>query len=187
MRPPKVTETEILNGLSQIFRSKGFEGASLNDLAKSTGLKKASLYHRYPNGKQEMAEAVLNHIDEWVEKNVFHALTNEEIPVKKRIKKSTSQIRILYSGGNDVCIFRALSMKTGLELFSQQINDGMNNWISAFNKLGMALGLPSSKVKKHAIQTLIDIQGALIVSRGLNDVKHFENSLKLIEKRYSQE
>jgi len=71
MRPPKVLTTEILVGLATVFRSRGYEGASLKELAEATGLKKASLYYRFPNGKQEMAEAVLNHIDDWVSRESY--------------------------------------------------------------------------------------------------------------------
>ncbi|MEP1982729.1 MAG: helix-turn-helix domain-containing protein, partial [Maribacter dokdonensis] len=61
MRPQKVLDIEILTGLTKVFRSRGYEGASLKELSEATGLKKASLYHRFPNGKQEMADAVLQH------------------------------------------------------------------------------------------------------------------------------
>jgi len=181
MRPQKVLDIEILAGLAKVFRSKGYEGASLKELADATGLKKASLYHRFPNGKQEMAEAVLDHIAEWVENNVFKALTDEEVSPPKRLKNGISQIRKLYSGGEEVCILRALSMEAGLELFNNQIQNGMTEWISVLEKIGLALGFSNAKAKASAIQSLIDIQGSLIVSRGLNDVKIFEQTLKKIE------
>ena len=59
---PKVSEEEVVQKLFQVFRLKGFDGASLSDLAEATGLKKASLYHRYPGGKQEMAAAVMDFV-----------------------------------------------------------------------------------------------------------------------------
>ena len=34
MRPQKVLDIEILTGLTKVFRSKGYEGASLKDLGK---------------------------------------------------------------------------------------------------------------------------------------------------------
>jgi len=55
MRPQKVNNTELVKGLLNVFRSKGYDGASLNDLAVASGLQKASLYHRFPNGKKEIA------------------------------------------------------------------------------------------------------------------------------------
>jgi len=63
MRPQKVIDSDILKGLTKVFRSKGYEGANLSELAQATNLKKASLYHRFPGGKQEMAVTVLTHIE----------------------------------------------------------------------------------------------------------------------------
>jgi len=184
MRPQKVLDNEILAGLTKVFRSKGYEGASLKDLAEATGLKKASLYHRFPNGKQEMAEAVLSHIDQWVEEHVFQTLTDESLSPQLRLKKGLAQIRTLYNGGQEICIFRALSMQAGLELFEEQVNNGMKQWIAAFQKVGLALGLSPTKAKENALQTLINIQGSLIVTKGMDDIKIFEKTLKIIEKRY---
>ncbi|MEL6653262.1 MAG: TetR/AcrR family transcriptional regulator [Bacteroidota bacterium] len=184
MRPQKVLDTEIMAGLTKVFRSKGYEGASMKDLAEATGLKKASLYHRFPNGKQEMAEAVLNHIGEWVEGNIFQAFADEEVSAPIRLKNGISQIQQLYHGGEETCIFRALSMQAGLDLFDAQIQNGMQEWISAFYKLGLALDLPIKQAQALAIQSLIDIQGSLIVAKGLNDITIFETTLQKIESHY---
>jgi AcrR family transcriptional regulator len=153
MRPQKVLDVEILEGLTKVFRSKGYEGASLIDLAEATGLKKASLYHRFPNGKQEMAEAVLGHIEEWVINNVFRALTNDEVSPQIRLENGITEIKKLYNDGKQTCIFRALSMKAGLDLFDEQIKNGMNEWIATFRKLGMAFGFTSSKANEYAVRT----------------------------------
>ncbi|MEM7549676.1 MAG: TetR/AcrR family transcriptional regulator [Bacteroidota bacterium] len=184
MRPQKVPDIDILTGLTQVFRSKGYEGATLADLAEATGLQKASLYHRFPAGKEEMAIAVLNHLDKWVEENVFKALKDESNLPEVRLKNGIDQIRTLYGRGKEVCIFRALSMEAGLELFEEQIKNGMKEWISTFEKIGVASQMSPTDSQKNALATLIQIQGSLIVARGLNDISIFENTLKSIENRY---
>lgn len=184
MRPQKVLDIEILAGLTRVFRSKGYEGASLNELAEATGLKKASLYHRFPKGKQEMAETVLQHIDEWVVTNVFGALSNEDLNPQSRLTNGLAKIKELYNDGNETCIFRALSMEAGLDLFEEQIKTGMREWIAAFENLGLALGLTAQKAKENAVQSLIAIQGSLIVTKGLNEIKIFEQTLEKIENNY---
>ena len=120
MRPQKVLDEEILAGLTKVFRSKGYEGASLKELAEATGLKKASLYHRFPNGKQEMAQAVINHLDIWVEQYVFKVLLDETQAPEERLRNGLTQINKLYNGGASVCIFRALSMEVTSKDISPQ-------------------------------------------------------------------
>ncbi|QQQ29015.1 TetR/AcrR family transcriptional regulator [Chryseobacterium indoltheticum] len=187
MRPQKILDTDMISGLTNVFRDKGYEGASLNDLAEVTGLKKASLYHRFPNGKQEMAECVLNTIDQWVDDNIFHPLIDENKPAKLRLKDALKNIEILYDSGKNTCVLRAFSMHGGISLFQQQIKSGMDKWISAFNTLGSSLQLTSAESQQNAVQTLIELQGSLIVTKGLADTSIFKNTLKNIEKRYSKE
>ena len=185
MRPQKILDTDMIAGLTKVFRDKGYEGASLNDLAEVTGLKKASLYHRFPNGKQEMAESVLNTIDQWVDDNIFFPLLDETKPTKLRLKEALKNIEILYDSGKETCVLRAFSMHSGLSLFEQQIKSGMDKWISVFNAFGISLKIPPMQSRRNALQTLIDLQGSLIVTKGLADASIFKNTLENIEKRYS--
>ncbi|WKB82459.1 TetR/AcrR family transcriptional regulator [Cellulophaga lytica] len=184
MRPQKVLDKEILNGLTKIFRSRGYEGASLKELSDATGLKKASLYHRFPNGKQEMADAVLIHLEDWINTNVFYTLLDTNLTPRVRLKKGLLAIRELYDGGNAICIFRALSMQAGIELFEEQINKGMTQWLSAFKEIGIALSFTPEEAEKKALQVLIQVQGCLIVAKGLGDLSVFENTMQNIENSY---
>lgn len=184
MRPQKVLEKEILEGLTKVFREKGYEGASLTDLAEVTGLKKASLYHRFPKGKQGMAEAVLRNVNNWVQENVFSVLQDETLPAEDRLKNALCQISVLYTGGKQTCIYRALSMQAGLDLFAEQINGGMQSWITNFKKIGLALNFQEDVAYEHALQTLIEIQGALVTARNMKDSNIFRQSLQKIENRY---
>ncbi|MFV2091191.1 MAG: TetR/AcrR family transcriptional regulator, partial [Pseudomonadales bacterium] len=49
----------LLRALREVFEAKGFDGTTLTQLAESTGLGKASLYHHFPGGKGEMAAVLL--------------------------------------------------------------------------------------------------------------------------------
>ncbi|MEO9513614.1 MAG: TetR/AcrR family transcriptional regulator [Flavobacteriaceae bacterium] len=184
MRPQKVLDIEILTGLAKVFRSKGYEGASLKELSEATGLKKASLYHRFPNGKQEMANAVLHHIHDWVKNNVYQSLLDNDVEPQIRLKNGLSEIRTLYNGGKETCIFRALSMQAGIELFEEQINKGMSEWLSSFKAVGIALNLNPKEAEQQALQVLIEIQGSLIVAKGLGNISIFENTIQRIEYNY---
>lgn len=184
MRPQKILDTDLLIALAGVFRSKGYEGTSLKDLSEVSGLKKASLYHRFPGGKQEMAESVFNYFGKWVEENIFSALNDEKHSPEERLKNGLLRIRTLYDGGKENCIFNAFSMQMGLSLFEQNINEGLKEWIKTFTNLGFELQLPSDIAEEKAIQTLIEIQGSLIVAKGVKNIRIFDNTLKRIENRY---
>ena len=184
MRPQKVAHNEIMEGLLQVLRAKGYDGASLSDLATASGLKKASLYHRFPGGKQEMTRAVLDYVGEWVGANILDVLVEGNKTTKERLESALANIDKLYNRGKSICIFRALTTHTGLELFGQQIQAGMEMYIDAFAQLGRELQMDPTKARKEALQTLIDIQGGLIVSKGLQQEHIFEQTLEGIRERY---
>lgn len=187
MRPQKVLDQDVLTALTKVFRAKGFEGASLKEIAEETGLKKASLYHRFPDGKKQMAEAVLDHIGEWVDKNILKVLTDKNLNPTERLNQGIENIRILYNGGSESCILRTLSMEVGIKMFGEQIKTGMELWITHFEDLGIAYGQSATEAKRNAVQNLIDIQGSLIVSEGLNDLNIFESTLNIMANRYNKD
>jgi AcrR family transcriptional regulator len=74
-RPRSIEEDDLIGRLARVFREVGFEGASLSILAQATGLQRASLYHRFPGGKQQMAEEVLTTTGAWLEAKVLQVLS----------------------------------------------------------------------------------------------------------------
>jgi AcrR family transcriptional regulator len=54
-----MNRTDIVQAAAQMFREKGYHGASMQDIADAVGLQKASLYH-HVSGKQEILAAILD-------------------------------------------------------------------------------------------------------------------------------
>ncbi len=184
MRPQKIDDIALLEKLMEVFRAKGYEGASLNELAASAGLKKASLYHRFPGGKEEIAAAVLQFSQEWGKQHIEHTLSNTDHSPKERIDTVINNIDNLYACGAKTCLLRALSMDTGITTLSSLIQTTMNTWISSFTTIGEELGFSQAEAHNHAKQTLIQIQGSLVLSKGLNDKSIFQDTLQNIKKLY---
>jgi TetR/AcrR family transcriptional repressor of mexJK operon len=55
---PKAKEQEVLDVATDYFLKHGYEGASINAMARSSGISKESIY-RYFNSKQQLFEAVI--------------------------------------------------------------------------------------------------------------------------------
>jgi len=116
-------------GFLEVFRKVGYDGASLEALASASGLKKSSLYHRFPGGKKQMAKEVLKFAGQWVSMNITEILKADGDPTM-RLKSALNNIDQFYSGGQKACILRALSMDTGLDLFSQLIHSAFEDLIN---------------------------------------------------------
>ncbi len=184
MRPQKVTDQNLIEGLMSVIQSKGYDGSSLNDLANSTGLQKASLYHRFPKGKKEITSAVLTYVEQWVDINIVELLSDKEQKPNERLKIVIENIDNLYEGGEKICVLRALTMDNNLDLFGEQLKNIMTNWIIGFTNLGISFGLSEKEAKSKAEQTLILVQGSLIVSKAMSTLKPFQKTLISIKNMY---
>jgi TetR/AcrR family transcriptional repressor of lmrAB and yxaGH operons len=59
---------------------------------------KASLYHYFPGGKENMAQAALDHIGGWFADNVV-APMHRDIAPKKRLENMVSSLNRFYDTG----------------------------------------------------------------------------------------
>jgi len=57
MKKGEATRREIIQKAAPIFNQKGFEGASLSDLMRATGLEKGGIYRHFESKEQLAAEA----------------------------------------------------------------------------------------------------------------------------------
>ena len=187
MRPQKIDDNTLLTGLNSVLSAKGYEGASLNELANSSGLKKASLYHRFPGGKKDMAIAVLNFVGEWIDTHIVEVLTDTGQSPSHRLYLALQHINELYQEGKSTCILRALSMDNSLPLFENELASATNEWIASFTRLGADFGMEDHEARETAIAVLTKIQGSLVVGKLLDDQSIFKSALKEIKLLYLQD
>ena len=184
MRPQKINDTQLFDRLLSTFRAKGYDGASLNDLASAAGLKKASLYHRFPGGKEEIARKLLENVRKWGQENIAVVLLDQSMPADVRLDKALGLIDDFYKGGKESCLLRAMSMEHGLALFQREIAQSMQAWIDGFSRLGEDFGFSEDLARQKATQTLILIQGSLVVAKGLEQPPLFTQALTQIRNLY---
>ena len=176
----KVEHDVVIDQLLTVFRSVGYDGASMAQLAEATGLQKASLYHRFPDGKQAMATAVLDHVAEWNRTRLANVLRSTA-PAKTRLVTALTAIGGLYDGGRLACVLRALSHGTAADLFREQIAGIFGEWVAGFAHVARDLGFDDATAQRLAQSTLIRVQGSLILAQTLQQPDLFGQALRDIE------
>lgn len=79
-----MTREDILEAAAQVFRQKGFHGASMSDIAEAVNLQKASLYH-HVSSKQEILLAILDRALELLLERIS-PITAQKIPPDKKLQ-----------------------------------------------------------------------------------------------------
>lgn len=177
----KVTDDVVMERLLTVFRTVGYDGASMAQLADATGLQKASLYHRFPDGKQAMAKAVLDYIAELSQAEIVAVLLNTALPPANRLKTVLAAINALYDGGHLSCVLRALSLGSAAPVFREQIGAVFTGWITGFTRLALDLGKSEEVATQLAQGVVVRVQGVLILAQTLQQPQLFEQTLAAIE------
>ena len=79
-----MTRDDILDAAAQIFRKKGFHGASMEDLAAAVNLRKASLYHHVAS-KQDILLALLERALGMLTEHIA-GLAGQETPADAKLR-----------------------------------------------------------------------------------------------------
>src|SRR5580704_10593153 len=54
----------MVNGAARLLAQKGLQGASFAEVLELTGTPRGSVYHHFPNGKEELVTAALDAVSE---------------------------------------------------------------------------------------------------------------------------
>jgi TetR/AcrR family transcriptional regulator, cholesterol catabolism regulator len=84
-REKLMTRENILEAAAQVFRQKGFHGASMQDIAEAVNLQKASLYH-HVSSKQEILLAILDRALELLLERIS-AISNQNIRADEKLQQ----------------------------------------------------------------------------------------------------
>ncbi|HAV78167.1 MAG TPA: hypothetical protein DCX53_12535 [Anaerolineae bacterium] len=79
-----MTREDILEAAAQVFRQKGFHGASMNDIAGAVNLQKASLYH-HVSSKQEILLEILDRALQLLLERISR-ITDQNISADKKLR-----------------------------------------------------------------------------------------------------
>ncbi|WP_448953748.1 TetR/AcrR family transcriptional regulator [Labrys neptuniae] len=167
---------DILPALTEVFRSHGYEGASLALIGQHTGLGKGSLYNFFPGGKDEMAAAVLDHIDDWFRAHVFELLRTSDDPASAIAAMFEATDRYFHSGGR-VCIVGVFALSDVRDRFAERINLYFAQWRDALADALQRLGLAADTARDRAEDIVAGIQGALVTARAFGDPSLFARQL----------
>ena len=177
-RKATVDDNELMERLSRVFRDVGYEGATLSILSEETGLKRASLYHRFPGGKEQMAQEVLAATEAWLSENIIRPLDSDASP-ETRIHALIKRLDWFYSGGRQACL---LNMLTSARIqegpFVEPIRNLFQAMISALAKLLRDRDFSDSEASERAERAVMLLHGSLVVSRGIGSTQPFKRFLK---------
>lgn len=164
-------KADVLPMLGEVFRELGYEGASFGKITEHTGISKGSLYHFFPDGKEQMAAEVIAQIDGWFVANVYRSLEQE--PPTTALERMWEEVETYFRSGRRVCLIGAFALDTTRDSFAAAIRAYFDRWVRALARCLKKTGIGPAAAQACAEDVVAGIQGALVLSRALDDQKVF--------------
>ncbi|NTE87768.1 TetR/AcrR family transcriptional regulator [Agrobacterium rubi] len=174
--------SDAIASLAEVFREHGYEGASLALIGKATGLGKGSLYHFFPNGKEEMVRAVLAEIEQWFENAVYSPLRDGD-DANAAIATMLNETANYFRSGRRVCLVGALAVANTRDLFAQAIRGYFVAWVDALQAALVRQGHDVEQARLLSEDAVLAIQGAIVLSRALDEPAVFQRAINQLHER----
>jgi TetR/AcrR family transcriptional repressor of nem operon len=169
------TRREIVAKAAPLFNQKGFEGTSLSDLMRVTGLQKGGIYRHF-SSKEELAGEAFDYA--W-QKAVERRLegVDEAVDAVERLSKMIDNFVDIRTGlvaGGCPLMNTAVEADDGNPVLRARAHGALQGWMSRLTKAaadGIAKGEINPRVDPKALGQLIisTLEGALLISRLEND------------------
>ncbi len=175
------TREQLLSTLCEIFLARGYEGATLAELARATGLSKASLYHHFPGGKAEMAEMLLRDAVARLDRSAFARL-QEKHPPTERLERFIDGFERYTDGGAQPCLVAIFAQGSVSELHGSAIADQYRDWTLQLASVFEATGSKPKRAAREAGALLAGLYGYLLSATLLQEPRCFRQGVKILKK-----
>jgi TetR/AcrR family transcriptional repressor of lmrAB and yxaGH operons len=180
VRTAQAPSDQLLDKLFAVFREHGFEGASLSELSRVTGLGRSSLYHYFPEGKEQMVQAVLARAQGVIDSQVRDIARSSD-PLKTRVRKVVATLDQVYSGGRSACLLGRLATSSIGAPAKEHLQLAFDHWIDAIGQLASDSGMPAHRVHAFAQDWLARMQGALLLQAASGDLGPYNRAMDALQ------
>ena len=178
----KFSEEKVLSTLTGLFRDHGYDGTSLSRIMTATGLVKASLYHRFSGGKEEMAAAVMDRVASEFVSFLLAPLSEAGDPAE-RLRLTGERLRKFYGSGKKPCLLDTLTLNRENPVVQARARAALEFWIDSFARFAESCGLPPAVAMEHAQDAVSALEGGLVIARVSGNRDPFVRAIESLPER----
>lgn len=175
MTTTRRTREDVIPEIRDVFRRHGYDGASLTAISEATGLGRASLYHHFPGGKEEMVGAALDDVEAMVDGRIVASLRQGNRPPVARLKAMSEELMVFHAGGKAACLCGILALTA--PTLQPRVQKIFGRWLDALADLAEEAGRSRAQSRRAAEDALARIEGALILAAAQADTQPFQRAL----------
>jgi TetR/AcrR family transcriptional regulator, lmrAB and yxaGH operons repressor len=167
MPRPDRSRAALVDTAAVLFRRQGYAATGVNQILDTAEVKAGSLYHHFPDGKQELAAAVVDSVGAGIERQLRRFL-DSGLPVADIVD---GWIELMASGlssdQRDGCPVEPIATESvnASPLVRDASARAFGGWCHALADRLQADGWPEQEAEQTALAVIALIEGALILSR----------------------
>jgi TetR/AcrR family transcriptional regulator, lmrAB and yxaGH operons repressor len=171
MPRPDRSRAALIDTAATLFRRQGYAATGLNQILDDAGVKAGSLYHHFPQGKQELAAAVVDSAGAGIEQLLRRFLAGGR-PVADIVDRWIDLLAAGLAGDQrDGCPIEPIATESvnASPLVRAASARAFQGWCAAIRERLSTEGWPDTDAETVAIGVISLIEGALILSRIAGD------------------
>jgi TetR/AcrR family transcriptional repressor of lmrAB and yxaGH operons len=171
MPRPDRSRAALVDTAALLFRRQGYAATGVNQILEAADVKAGSLYHHFPNGKQELAAAVVDNVGDDIERRLRHFL-DSALPVADIVD---AWIELMASGlasdRRDGCPIEPIATESvnASPAVREASARAFGGWCLAVADRLRADNWPNEEAEQTALAVIALIEGALILARIAGD------------------
>lgn len=159
---------KIVRAAAELFRRRGYAATGINEIAELSGAPKGSLYHYFPDGKEEIAAAAVRYAGERVAATIADLVRSNEAPgdalraYGHMLGGWMAQSRFV-----DGCPISTTMLEIGPEETAVVAagRAAFASWVQGFADALSKAGVAEAEAEAAARSAIMLIEGALIFAR----------------------
>ena len=165
------TRTRLIETAARLFRRKGYAAVGVAEILAEAGVPKGSLYHHFPKGKADLAEAAVD----WASQGMITIIDDSFGPATCFDEGQATLCHKLakffdISAHTDGCPVTSILLQAdGAEPFLDLSAKVFDGWIAAIAAHGQRLGLTPDGARACAETLLMALEGGWILARARRD------------------
>lgn len=172
----KVDRKTVIKASLQVFKNKGYQGASMNDIGAACGLLKGSIYYHF-SSKKELMKAVIKYLHNYYKREIFEIAYDDSLGGMKKLhllSKYSEEIFFAESGG---CLMANIGLETVhvVPEFARMIKSFFEDWIECLHHI-FKHKYANAPARQLAEQAVAEIEGAVLLMQLYQDKKFLKRT-----------
>jgi AcrR family transcriptional regulator len=169
------TRERLISASAELFRRQGYVGTGVKQIVDAASAPFGSLYHFFPNGKEELGAATIRWSGAMYGEliDLFYEPGDDPVLATRRFFDAAADT-VRDSGYADACPIAtvALEVASTSEPLRQATASVFEDWLTALTGRFLDAGMTKSQARNLAVSLFCLLEGSFILARATRDETH---------------